>query len=376
MWHSSIIISISLLFALLYIYSLISSSSSPSSPSNIIFSDFSLSPNTSELRSFASLAFIQDSTVKKMHGNNPVGMYNLSVLKTDSGFKGVIRGTSCDGCRSSNPPPLFSYVYYIELDNNADTVDLRILDLDYQSLSLCNKFFGNVNVNGIEDPKIFFHSGDYYVISNVLGSSLQPYPCSNTMCIYKLSSPKSTFTLLHPPPFAPLSQKQKNWSPFSFDNRLLVEYSVNPHIILEIDLLTGSSSPIYNTSFPDASSLSVTGHSSIHCGPPPVLLPNNQFLAIGHQRVTHGDYTHFFYTFEAHPPFGVTSMSHHFKLDSYSRIQFAAGISLHNNIIYISYGIDDCENRIFSSSLERVLDLLRPVTYSSIPLPPPLSISF
>lgn len=95
----------------------------------------------------------------------------------------------------------------------------------------------------------------------------------------------------------------------------------------------------------------------------PILnLPGNEkefYLGIGHSRTSStSDYLHFFYIFKASPPFNIIKKSIHFKLDGSERIQFVTGLSLIDNMIYVSYGVDDCYNRISIFHTDTIIPLL------------------
>lgn len=323
----------------------------------ILVSDFSMSTNTEVLREQAQIPFTSKSLAEIPHGSNPLGMYNMSVRKIENGYSGLIRGTSCDGCRQSNPPPLFSYAYHVSLNDAGDILETTLLDLDYESLNLCRKIFGT-HANGIEDAKLFMYRGQEWAIANVLGSPTQIYPCINTMCIFKVSNPQDTLRILTPPIGVNPKQKQKNWAPFEWNDKLLCEYSITPHIILEIDLETGITNDFASSG---KTGIDITSARSFRTGPASVYIANS-YLGIGHvQSPGTPDYTHFFYTFESEPPFALIGMTDLYKLDFRTRIQFVAGLSEYKDNIYISYGINDCENRISVFEKQKILDLIQPV---------------
>lgn len=299
---------------------------------------------------------IKDINVPKLshkyHGNNNIIFYNLSVYKVKGGFRGVVRGTNCNGCSFYSPPPLFSYIYLIELSEEGAINKLEIVNYDYGKFNNC----GPVHANGLEDPRIFMHKGDEWIMANVLGSKDQNDPCINTMFISKLSDPMNTFRLLKVPYSFDPYQKQKNWAPFSMNNKLLCEYSLFPHIVLEIDENTGDTTVFDTTGI---STIDIYDTESMRCSTPPILINNEYYLSVGHQRSSQPcEYYHFFYRFNKTPPFIITHISDKFKLEGLQRIQFACGLSFSNGNIYLSYGVNDCYNRISSYSLSDVEKLL------------------
>lgn len=90
------------------------------------------------------------------------------------------------------------------------------------------------------------------------------------------------------------------------------------------------------------------------------------YLAAGHTRPSRTTgYLHFFYTFEASPPFRIVNMSSLFKLDKSETIQFVSGLSQFNNSIYVSYGVNDCSNRIAHYDINDIFGLFEDCDKSS-----------
>jgi len=292
-----------------------------------------------------------------------IGLYNLSVLKYSNGYNGIIRGSTWNGCCINNIYPTFSYPYIIKLDNHGAITDLRLIELDYNNFNNCREHFRGIHANGIEDPKLFMFQGEEWAIANCLGHNDQPHPCVNAICIFKLSNPNNTLRVLSPPLGIDILQRQKNWSPFEWNGKLLCEYSINPHIILEIDVDKGTTSELYNTIYmKDSSCADITTETSLRGGASPILLKykgNIFYFGVGHVRSKEtSDYLHFFYIFEAQPPFSLLKISKYFKFDGLEKIQFVAGVSYYDDHIYISYGVDDCYNRISNHELDKIMSLL------------------
>ena len=291
--------------------------------------------------------------------SNKVGLYNLSVKKIQEGYQGVVRGSTWNGCCIENISPPFSYCYYIVLNDSGGVENLERLTLDYDRLNNCMSYYNGVHANGIEDPRLFMFEGEEWVIASCLGSSEQPHPCINAMCLFKISDPNNTLRIITPPMGTDVLQRQKNWAPFEWKGRLLCEYSICPHIILEIDPNTGVSEELYNTG---SCNTNISEDASLRGGTPPIHLTHDGksfYIALGHIRTGEtSDYFHFFYTFQDKPPFSVTGMSKYFKLDGLERIQFAAELSSYEDMLYISYGVDDCYNRISSHRITDVMALL------------------
>ena len=80
-------------------------------------------------------------------------------------------------------------------------------------------------------------------------------------------------------------------------------------------------------------------------------------------------YTHFFYTVDPRPPFGILAIAPEFCIASHQdpndceTIQFAGGLALQgDDRLVVSYGVNDCEAKLATFPLDRVWAALRPLT--------------
>lgn len=266
----------------------------------------------------------------KININNYISntdLFNLSVIRLNNKYIGLIRG--------HNKGKNYSLPLYIEIDD--DNKKIELLDFD-------NKDFYSCNNNGIEDPRIFQFKNEYWGIANCLGYKDQKFKCVNTMCIFKLDNPKKIFKLLYHPENPKLIQK--NWSPFSYNDKLYCEYTIDPHVIYGIDPETGVIDDIIHSDNDYK-----FGHKEgrLSGGAPPILISHFReqfYLSIGHIRPSNHSYYHFFYIFQSYPPFNIIGSSEIFKLDDKERIQFVSGLSVDGDILHVSYGIDDKYNKI------------------------------
>lgn len=348
---------------------------------------------------------ISEKSVTSSVNFNGLGMFNLSVAKTIDGYSGVIRASTWNACHNQNKHPIYSYPFGIKIDETGSIQQLQLINLDYDSMQNCTDISHKPSINGIEDPRLFIYKDEEWIVSNCLGSAEQKYPCINSMCIFKVSDARNTFRLLVPPQPVDSRQTQKNWSPFEYNGALFCEYSLHPHDIFQIDIESGSVQRAYSTG---KNETDIKHGHSLRGGAPPILitiptkiiekiLDKNSmcisdvtdvsdkipieeitvneipleeicdqdsdeklqivYLGIGHTRINN-NYLHFFYIFESQPPFSILKVSKYFKLDSTETIQFAAGLSIHNNIIYVSYGVNDCYNRISRYKLTDIYQIL------------------
>ena len=167
--------------------------------------------------------------------------------------------------------------------------------------------------------------------------------------------------------------REKNWAPFSWRGALYVEYSLEPRLVLGINEETGEATPV----FPVSSSPSVRAWSDklgpISGGPPSVHLPaHGVYLGLAHVKLFRKKggatstssmvYKHFWYTFEAQPPFRILGTSLPFtlptQLDTPPSVQFATGLAVSpsSHQIVVSYGELDCYATLARFALEATLN--------------------
>ena len=137
-----------------------------------------------------------------------------------------------------------------------------------------------------------------------------------------------------------LRSREKNWSPFSWRGGVYLEYSLQPRLVLALNRRTGVCSPVLplTSSAGVQAWLNKLGPTS--GGPPSVLLPGEDlFLGLAHLKLWKKKgartatssmvYKHFWYTFEAAPPFRIVAVSSPFTLPTQlpkrPPIQFATG---------------------------------------------------
>eukprot|EP00929_Paragymnodinium_shiwhaense_P021372 TRINITY_DN13956_c0_g1_i1.p1 TRINITY_DN13956_c0_g1~~TRINITY_DN13956_c0_g1_i1.p1 ORF type:complete len:523 (+),score=108.32 TRINITY_DN13956_c0_g1_i1:72-1640(+) len=174
---------------------------------------------------------------------------------------------------------------------------------------------------------------------------------------------------------------QKNWVPFVADDNLYLVFTIEPFVVLKVDLETGrctQQSKSKTSAFKVFQAASKgDGHSTmgVHGGSPFLQLPvavskEQEFLAIG--RIARGNtqYSLLFYTIAADDDgfkirrvspifcFGSSSPSHQGLCET---IQFAGGLMLDafGNLV-VTYGTNDCEAKIAFLPLERVQKMLLP----------------
>lgn len=182
-------------------------------------------------------------------------------------------------------------------------------------------------------------------------------------------------------PYLRADRSEKNWTPFDYEDKLMLAYSLNPHRIF--------------TPIPDTNSCELV--SETVCTPrwewgtlrggTPALKIGDQYLAFFHSSIhmpsAHSNgknIIHYFmgaYTFSAQPPFELTQISPEpiFGPDFYTgpayktwkplRVVFPCGFVMDENFAWVVYGKQDYEMWVVKIDKQKLLDSLIPVPSKS-----------
>lgn len=175
-----------------------------------------------------------------------------------------------------------------------------------------------------------------------------------------------------------MNRREKNWTPFAYDNRLLLAYSLHPHAILEPQF--GTNSAIALASSTSRISWPLGELRGGTCG----LLDGDHYLAFFHSACkmatvhsSNKDVLHYFmgaYTFSAQPPFEITHISSEpiigkqfYSGAEYTpywhpvRAVFPCGFISNDTYIWIAYGRQDHEMWIAKLDKKKLYASLMPV---------------
>lgn len=231
----------------------------------------------------------------------------------------------------------FSTVIALEIDTITKKVTKRDLDFNKND-------FHSVYNTGIQDPRIFTFRNKYWGIANCIGHKGQKNPDKHTMCLFTIENPTQSLQFLYPANEEGI-RDQRNWSPFVYKNTLYCEYSIDPHIVYEIDTDLGVvknviASPNRYTSRPNTSNF-------LSGGAPPIYITHFRepyYLGIGHAKISKYRYYHFFYVFEAKPPFRIVGYTNVHKLDDREELQYVSGLSITGDDLHVSYSTNRKNN--------------------------------
>lgn len=276
--------------------------------------------------------------------------------------------------------PWISEIVLVMLDQDFELTDeLQLLDV--------RKFNPEIPTR-TEDPRIIACNEKIYIIYNDnLEETLGPP--SNTREIYIVEvivledgkyDCKKPVLLRHPINY-PSKLAEKNWTPFIYNNQLLLQYTVKPQEILLPDLETGECTTLYKIDYELPLNRDFTWND-LRGGTPPIL-EKDTYLALFHSfkiassNIAKEKIHHYFmgaYTFSATPPFLINAVSpmpivgdgFYFSSKFNKRVVYPGGIIQAKNRIYVLYGSDDKFVHVAILDKEKLLESLRPVSYNYI----------
>lgn len=206
---------------------------------------------------------------------------------------------------------------------------------------------------GLGDARLFRFRGETWLICSVAGNTRESWPH-----VGRLNGDRVDLRRPHidrPPP-------QKNWMPFVVDDRLYIEYSVDPHEVLELDVDGMQAQPYARTDVCGASP------HALHGGAPAVRLDQDRFLGLANSQQLFWYQARYygcaFYTFSARPPFGLLAITPPVRIGGLAaRIHYTVGMHLDtlSGRLVVSYGLDDFEGILAELDLDRLLELLEPI---------------
>lgn len=167
---------------------------------------------------------------------------------------------------------------------------------------------------------------------------------------------------------------EKNWMPFfpssvknedPSDENLCFVYSINPHVILRCDLETGECEKIAETFNPNIDK-NLRGSSQVR-------MHKGKYVAVAHLRTSSHSYLSQVYTFSPQYPYAVEEISPTFIFDvekkkGNSFIQFVSGFEIKDDIAYITYGEHDCDSKLFTTSMNDLMNSLKKVEQTNLEL--------
>lgn len=234
-----------------------------------------------------------------------------------------------------------------------------------------------------QDPRFIVYQDNLYIAyNNIIG----PVELEmRRIFVAQIQYEKNQFFIENPEILisfdTPAKRMEKNWVPFIWEDKLLLSYSINPHIVLQPTFKNHQCDLIAKTQF---SSQWQWGELR---GGTPAQLNGEEYLAFFHSykdmktiQSKNAKISHYFmgaYTFSGHPPFNITRISSrpiicddfyeppYYKTWKPLRVVFPGGFLMDDNFIWIAYGRQDHEVWIAKLDKTQLLNSLVPVESSS-----------
>lgn len=230
-----------------------------------------------------------------------------------------------------------------------------------------------------EDARIFTYEDQLYIIYNDNRDTENPLPEQRRdIYLAEISYSNGHFTASNPIKLTHSEnyEKQKwekNWTPFIYQDDLLLYYSIESNQVLDMNWDSGLCSPFFTT-FPK-----INWNWGAIRGGTPAQMVDGEYLAFFHSSKPiksevsrDAPRAHYFmgaYTFSSHPPFEITKISRQpingDNFYTYSnrplRVIYPGGYVISENTIYIAYGKDDHEIWIASMSKDKLMHSLKSI---------------
>lgn len=282
--------------------------------------------------------------------------YNPSLIQYKDGYLLSFRVDSYD-LKSSVKHLLnhrVSYLGIARLDKQFKAFGKpQLLDINYSDPK---------KISAPQDARLYTIEDKIYLLFN---DYAKPLKGSQEMFIGELVD-KGIFVLNDEPKllhYAESKQRvEKNWSPFTYEDKFYVVYKIKPHTILEVDLNTGSCEKVVETD------KDWNWNFGENRGGTPCCQIGDEYLSFFHSS-KRGVPTFFrkgggrvfymgAYTFENKPPFSIKKISHapigrleDYEFDNREKIVYPTGLIVEGDQIHVAWGKND--RQICISTLDK-----------------------
>jgi hypothetical protein len=286
-----------------------------------------------------------------------VAAYNPSGVAVDGGFLRSFRTSNFTRCPGSRSQYLF--------DNEPESLESEtVLEMNgkYTRIEMGEERGALRLVRGYEDMRLFpWGEGIYGIVNTrvqrLLGRT-RPfllYICEkSTRELPPLLERRAhlfELPMMHP------NGDAKNLSPFSWEGRLFLSYTLNPHVVVEV--LRGELDELRREARGErgprgngeelrevwaSTSKDIPVPERLRGGTRAILAPWGSYIAVGHVKVEDGsnpDYISYLYSFQARPPFSLDAISPPLKMVG-KRVEFVSGIARIEGGFLLQFGLDDC----------------------------------
>ncbi|MEM8629571.1 MAG: hypothetical protein AAGF04_05875 [Chlamydiota bacterium] len=297
--------------------------------------------------------------------------YNPSILRIPGGFLLSFRYTP--NCKTK---PYISYIGLVELDQAFHPIsEPQLVHVRRRTDRIPSQ---------AEDARLFLFRDKIYLIYNdnrdVKNPGVKQRRDIFITELYKNGSTYFTKRAIKLISEDDYSQQnwQKNWVPIIWNEELLISYTLDPHKVLKVDLITGKC-VTYTSTAPEI----LWNYGSLRGSSTPCVLEDEYFGFFHSSRPLTSDASsgailhHYFagaYTFLKDPPFSLTRVSKYpiagpgfYTHNTEKLVIFPGGFVIEGDFVYLVYGKDDREMWVATIPLVTLLESLVPVKLAEAP---------
>jgi hypothetical protein len=308
----------------------------------------------------AALAALRSPLIDRPEIQYRAGISNGALIRTGTGYLGIVKNNTycfCDelGVATEYGPhhvPSRSCLIQVSLNLSFGVVGVRRLIATVDGVVVRDEDL-------LEDARLVSFEDQIWCSVNVVPNGNQMH----AMPRLGRHSVDAGRLVLGSLSVSGASPPQKNWLPFSSDGVLYLQYSVNPHVVLRLDVTHMSVVERHSTSF---FSPYVSARGPFYRGGSPPTPFDDCLLGAAHSMVFvdgRRDYRTHFYLTDARPPFKVRWFGAPVKLLRPDRIQYVCAtlVDQSGGRLLVSYGADDCDSLIVGVPIEAIRATLRRV---------------
>lgn len=279
---------------------------------------------------------------------------------------------------------IMSFRTYDPVTRSSDLMGLAWLDEEFKVVGTPSliKRVGEITtpISSAKDPRLIVVKDELYIIySNQYPFEKRP---ESRMYVGKVQETKGRFTVFFPHPLLSYekeirTRKEKNWSPFVFEDQLLLSYSLQPHRVFVPSPKTESCDSFCETIG------ALQWHWGVLRGGTPALKVDEGYLAFFHSDKAIATkqsggvvMNHYFmgaYLFQGDFPFALMGISRNpimaptfyegemHKTWKPLRVVFPSGFDIKDNVIALFYGRQDHEAWVVRLHKDKLIKSLKPV---------------
>lgn len=287
-------------------------------------------------------------------------------LPTCLGYKHSLFGSNPSVIDGQSMMLKFSPYNFCKTNAFTSTIN-NVLDIGSPSYRMQSVSVWTVNnvveqvVYDSEDARLFLFRGVAHCVFSRL--SRKGVSIASKMVLARLEDPYREVDLQ----YEGTGKVEKNWVVNSTGKDLYLSYSINPHVVLSVDVQTGECTKAYETTNPFLEKRASMG--GIRGGSQFVRLDEHTLVCVVHRTRKVGRwpfrvYDHAFCLAEATPPFAIQQLGEWFCFparygDSRDAIQFCCGCAVEGSDLLLSYGVADCVGFIARISIEDAMRTFR-----------------